>query len=253
MVFPSRKTKTAHTPPHEDGGQPTSNPPQPASGEKRKLSSLFRRKMAEAPTLSPAEIQAGLSRAMRTPNVKPTSIDTKSQDIDHARKALVAIEAALYAMDKGRDIITQAIEITQSARDTEELGARALLAEKYDELRLSIDAISAETDETSIQLIGPEAANLDVEMDGRARYSIACFRLNTDSGALNLSPPLSAFEDDDEIETAVIELNSALNRVEKATASFCRDAKFLMARISEASPSASPKAAREAVQTTAAQ
>lgn len=87
------------------------------------------------------DVAGGLNRALK--NVQSAAEVEQSskqeQQGNPVRDALSAIEAALYAIDRVRDILEQACEVVLSARDVEEIGGRAMLAESYDELRLSID------------------------------------------------------------------------------------------------------------------
>ncbi len=198
------------------------------------LGTLFRRKKSDGDEILPVgDINAGLSRALRAPKVDKKSDECRENDLRLIRSALTTIEAVLYAMDKAREILQQCYEVASSAKNVEDPGARALLADSYDELRLSIDTIVDDTDPSGVELIGPDAQNLDIEMSGRARYSLAFFRLHSGDDGLKLSPPFNAFDTDEEIDALSNELKEAYQRVERATAAYCRDAKYLMARINE--------------------
>lgn len=198
----------------------------------RGLSSFFRRKPQQS-DLPTCNIDAGLSRALKTPNVDKKSREIQINNESAGRQALMAIEAVLYALDRVREIIDQCVEIVDSANSTQEPGARALLAESYDELRLSINTIRDETDENGALLIGAEAESLDIEMTGRARYSVASFRIDCSSKGLNLSPPADAFIENEEIESTLNKLKKIQDRLDRASAAYCRDANFLMSRLNE--------------------
>ncbi|MEO1150579.1 MAG: hypothetical protein AAFW83_06255 [Pseudomonadota bacterium] len=221
MVFPKRKPSP----------KKASALARAKSEEKR--GSFFKRKTVEEPVVAPETLAVGLSRALRTANMPRKAQEDAVQDTEKVRNALVVIEAILYAMDQAREIITHCTEIIDSANLTDDLGGRAMLAEKYDELRLSIDKLAEADDDLVTDLTSRPGATLDLELTGRARYSIAGFCLGTDDHALNLPPPLTAFADDDEIEHTHLALDHAASRVTRATASYCRDAKFLMACIGD--------------------
>ncbi len=235
MTFSIRKPEKNISPPNgennsqkqRDGSEPDT---QGKQLEKRRLSNLFRRKPIEN-NVPEINLNAGLSRALKTPKINKKSAEDEANNQHAGTQALVAIEAVLYVMDRTREIISQCVEIAQSAKNTKEPGARALLAESYDELRLSIEEIANETDENGDLLIGPNAKNLEIEMTGRARYSVASFRLDCTPNGLNLPPPLNAFAEDEEIDNTLLQLQKVQDRVDRATAGYCRDAKFLMSRL----------------------
>lgn len=220
MVFPKRKSAASNQ---------TKKPAEPAKARH----SLFKRKIVDAPQIAPESINRGLSRALRSAKMPSKSYEDAVSDTENVRSSLVAIEAVLYAMDRVRETITECLEIVESAALTEDLGGRALLAEKYDESRLSLDQIADETDEAGVDLIKIQGGAMSVEITGCARYSIAGFCVGTEEHALNLPPPLTAFADSDEIEHTKLLLETALARVTRATTSYCKDAKFLMTRIAE--------------------
>ncbi|MEM9617750.1 MAG: hypothetical protein AAF936_07280 [Pseudomonadota bacterium] len=192
---------------------------------------LGRRQNAEAGgDLQEADIAAGVDRALRGPKVpqQRTPADDKEERV---RQALGAIEAALYAIDGIRDTIEQACEVALSAKSVEDVGGRALLAERYDELRLSINEAIESADPRATQLIGPSARHLDVVLGGKARYSVSSTRLDVSERGLNVSPPRDAFSTFEEIDEALEELDAALGRADRAAAGYCRDAQYLIARM----------------------
>jgi len=212
------------------------------AGGKRKGLLSRKPKVEDMPSLSPEAVAAGVSRALRSPKIKPTSAENEIRDFAAARKGLRAIETVLFVLDQVRDVLGQCREIVASAKDTEDLGARALLAEKFDEHRLSINGIVGEVNETGQLLVGPDAEPLEIQMTGRALYSISCLRLDVSDQGLGLSPPIEAFAEDSEVDAILSELESAVGRVERATASYCRDAKFLMGRLKSAQSEKAPEA-----------
>ncbi len=186
--------------------------------------------------LPTVDIVAGVNRALRKPGIADTPTGDQSQP-DLARDALSVIESTLYAIDTVRDIIEQACEIVISAQAMEEIGGRALLAERFDELRLSINEAVENSDPHAAQLIGPSARHLDVALGGKAHYSISPTRLDIDERGLNISPPRDAFATFDEITEVLSELDIALRRTDRAATGYCCDAKYLIARMKSTSAS----------------
>jgi hypothetical protein len=147
------------------------------------------------------------------------------------RDALTAIEAALYAIDRVRDILEQACEVALSAKDVGETGGRALLAESYDELRLSINEALDKIDPRAAVLIGKGQRHIDVLLGGRTKYSVSPIRLDVSEKGLDLPPPVDAFSTYEEIDNVLSQLDLALGRADRAAASYCRDAQYLIARM----------------------
>lgn len=185
------------------------------------------------------DVTGGLNRALKSTQSAADAEQAAKQE-EHAnpvRDALSAIEAALYAIDRVRDILEQACEVAVSARDIDEVGGRAMLAETYDELRLSIDESLEKIDPRASVLIGKNHRHLDVTLGGKARYSVSPVRLDISEKGLNLSPPHDAFADLEEIDNVLAQLDKALSRADRAAASYCRDAQYLIARMRNAEES----------------
>lgn len=199
--------------------------------KKKPLSGLLGRKNAREETgpLPELNVSAGVNRALRSAAESPAA--PEAIDENHVREALAVIEATLFSIDKIRDIIEQACEVALSAQAVEDAGGRALLAESYDELRLSINATLDSLDERSDTLIGKSQRHQDVKLGGKARYSISPARLDVSEAGLNLPPPRDAFATFEEISTVLEQLDTALKKADRAAAGYCRDAQFLIARM----------------------
>ncbi|PQA89325.1 hypothetical protein [Hyphococcus luteus] len=176
------------------------------------------------------DVAGGLDRALRNrkANIEEPSEETRENPV---RDALTAIEAALYAIDRVRDILEQACEVALSAKDVEDEGGRALLAESYDELRLSINDSLDKIDPRAAVLIGKGQRHIDVMLGGRTKYSVSPMRLDVSEKGLDLPPPAEAFSSYEEIDIVLDHLDKALGRADRAAASYCRDAQYLIARM----------------------
>ncbi len=176
------------------------------------------------------DVAGGLDRALR--NRKATIEESNPEARENpVRDALAAIEAALYAIDRVRDILEQACEVAISAKDADDAGGRALLAESYDELRLSINESLEKIDPRAAVLIGKSQRHIDVTLGGRAKYSVSPIRLDIGEKGLDLPPPADGFATYEEIDTVLDHLDKALARADHAAASYCRDAQYLIARM----------------------
>ncbi len=176
------------------------------------------------------DVAGGLDRAMRNRRAVIEDPDPESRE-NPVRDALTAIEAALYAIDRVRDILEQACEVAISAKDIGEAGGRALLAESYDELRLSINEALDKIDPRAAVLIGKGQRHIDVMLGGRTKYSVSPIRLDVSEKGLDLPPPVDAFSSYEEIDNVLSQLDLALGRADRAAASYCRDAQYLIARM----------------------
>ncbi len=176
------------------------------------------------------DVAGGLDRAMRNRHAIIEEPDPETRE-NPVRDALTAIEAALYAIDRVRDILEQACEVAISAKDVGEVGGRALLAESYDELRLSINEALDKIDPRAAVLIGKGQRHIDVLLGGRTKYSVSPIRLDVSEKGLDLPPPVDAFSSYEEIDNVLAQLDLALGRADRAAASYCRDAQYLIARM----------------------
>ena len=176
-------------------------------------------------------VQAGVSRALRDSSVTKDAEPEIFDENNPIRVALTSIEATLYAIDAVRDILEQACDVVVSARLVDEPGGRALLAERYDEMRTSIDQAIDDADDRAKCLIGRSRRHIDVNLGGKAHYSVSAMRLDIGEQGLHLSPPRDAFASYEEIDKILDELDNALAKADRAGAGYCRDAQFLIARM----------------------
>lgn len=192
----------------------------------------FRAAPAEAEELPAMDVAAGLDRALRRAGAQEAPPAQPAPEAgNNIKDALIAIESALYSIDRVREIIEQAYEVALSAQEAEEAGARALLAESFDDLRLQINATIEAIDDRAASLIGKNPKQIDVKLGGKAHYSVSPFRLDASPKGLNITPPRDAFATFEEITAAIDELDVALKRADRAAAAYCRDAQFLIARL----------------------
>ena len=186
----------------------------------------------EVDVIPEVDVTAGLNRALRGSQAQPEHKKSSEQEqLNPVRDALGAIETALYAIDRVRDILEQATDVVVSVKDVEDIGGRSMLAETYDELRLSIDGALSKIDPRAAVLIGKQQRHIDVRLGAKTRYSVSPMRLDIGPEGLDLPPPADAFETDDEVDAVLDKLDKALARADRAAGSYCRDAQYLIARM----------------------
>ncbi len=207
--------------------------PHDSNKKRSPLAGWLGKKPAPSPEdeLPALDVTGGLNRALRSARMRAEAPAEPEVHDNPVRDALTAIEAALYAIDRVRDILEQACEVTISAKDVDDAGGRSLLAESYDELRLSINEALEKIDPRAAVLLGKGQRHIDVMLGGRAKYSVSPTRLDVGEKGLDLPPPADAFATYDEIDEILSQLDKALGRADRAAASYCRDAQYLIARM----------------------
>jgi hypothetical protein len=154
-----------------------------------------------------------------------------SLHLQAARDALSRIEEALVAIDAIRAALDEAEDLTREALETAEEARRALLADRYDDLRSAINEASGAMDPESGQLTAHPRARLEVPLDWQGRTHLVVRGADLSSGAtgLDLPPPLQAFSADAEIEAAAASIGQAHARLDRAASVFLDDAQALTA------------------------
>ncbi|MEL7028482.1 MAG: hypothetical protein AAGL49_04560 [Pseudomonadota bacterium] len=175
------------------------------------------------------DVSVGLNRALAHARSRSAKLRTRAhEDIAFA---LQAIEAALFAIDEIRGLLEEAGEVVEAARAAPDLGGRALLAERYDDLRLAVDEIAGSAEFEGVSLLSEDARSLEVELGRKARYLVAPLRLAVSAKGLHLPPPEDAFAETEEIDRVAEKIAAGQKRVSRATETYCRDAQVLGARL----------------------
>jgi len=189
---------------------------------------LFNRGRGEETAEPAVDIAAGVHRALR--QSRPAAPDAAAAPKTDVRRAFVVIEQALFALDAIRETLEEACEIALQARDCDDEAGRALLAERYDDLRLSVPELAKEAASKDGDLLTGSARAFDIGLGGAARYTIPAIRMDLGEKGLSLPPPRDAFEEDEEILAVLEGLDAALAKTDRAVEQYCRDATFLAAR-----------------------
>lgn len=165
----------------------------------------------EAPRVSPE----ALRRALRSTATASGSLSAAELG-QRIATALSTIETAVLAIDAVTERLREAADLVADAGRNADIGRRALLADRYDDIRAEIDAIVGSASHNRINLIsgrriGGQYTSFQIALDGddRAGVSIPVVNLTTGPGGLSLSPPRSAFAEDAEIESIAAELAAA--------------------------------------------
>ena len=188
------------------------------------FSNLIARRKLEppAPVETPRVTQAALKRALRSTAMASGS-QLAAELGQRIATALSTVETAVLAIDAVTERLREAADLVADAGRNADIGRRALLAGRYDDLRAEIDAIVGSASHNRVNLIGGRCiggqhTSFEIALDGedRAGISISVVNLTTGESGLSLSPPRDAFADDAEIETISAEIAAA--RATAATA-----------------------------------
>ncbi|HEY4345795.1 MAG TPA: hypothetical protein VGN05_15705 [Parvibaculum sp.] len=152
--------------------------------------------------------------------------------------ALSTIETAVLAIDAVNDRLREAANLVEGANKNDNLGRRALLAGRYDDVRAEIDAVVGSAAHNRINLINGcmiggvyTAFDISLDEEGRAGIAIGVVDLTTGASGLALSPPRSAFAEDVEISTILGEIEAAQIRIAEVSMRFADHAALIADRL----------------------
>lgn len=151
-----------------------------------------------------------------------------------AAQAIETLEAAVLSLDAIRALLDQAGELVAAARDPEAHdGTRALLAERYDELREDIDRVALTAYAGRTNLLDGLDAELNVPLDttGRSRVAVHAADATCGEAGLALPPPRDAFARPGERDAIAAAIEAARNQASALAQRFETDAALLAARL----------------------
>ncbi len=190
---------------------------------------------------------AALQRALRATAHASGSL-TAAELGQRIATALSTIETSVLAIDAVTERLHEAAELVADAGRNDDVGRRALLAGRYDDLRSEIDAIVGSASHNRINLIsgrriGGQHTTFDIALDddGRSGIAIQVVNLTTGEGGLALSPPREAFADDAEIAAIAGEIETARTRAAAVSERFADHAALISDRLSRLRDMAGPR------------
>lgn len=202
------------------------------------LLNLRRKKKRKAPTPeAPRASRGAVARALRH-SAAASSYRSAAELGTRIATALSTIETAVLAIDAVSERLREAGDLAQSASTSSDLGRRALLAGRYDDVRAEIDATVGSATHNRVnlingRLIGGQRATFEIALDeeGRAGIALSVVNLTTGAGGLELSPPRSAFAEDDEIAMIMREIAAAQVHVGNVSLRFADHAALIADRL----------------------
>ncbi len=159
---------------------------------------------------------------------------TGSRQLPGVRVALASIEDALIAIDAIRAALDEMAELVRDASASEDEARRALLADRYDDLRSAINEASGAMSKDTSVLTSHGRARLEVSLDrtGRTKHVVRGADLSAGTHGLDLPPPLEAFGTADELASVASAIEAGYARLERAGSVLLDDAGALTAAVS---------------------
>jgi hypothetical protein len=196
-----------------------------------------RRRRAPEPE-EPRASKSAIARALR--HTKAASSWNSAAELGtRIATALSTIETAVLTIDMVSDRLREAAGLLRSAGESGDLGRRALFAGRYDDVRAEIDAAVGAATHNRVNLVNGRliagrhpAFDIALDEQGRAGIAISVVNLTTGEGGLALSPPRSAFAEDEEIATIAAEIVAAQKLVAEVGNRFADHAALIADRLS---------------------
>ena len=115
---------------------------------------------APAPA-DPIDIRSGIDRALRLSRRVPTGPTTLEET---AARAVATVEGTLVAIDSIHDYLGEALDLTASALSTPDATKRAMIADRYEELRTRIDTVAAGATFEGVNLIDGGRVAIEIKL-----------------------------------------------------------------------------------------
>ena len=178
------------------------------------------------PPAEPVDIRSGIDRALRLTRRTPATPKTVEEA---AARAVSAVEGTLVAIDTIHDYLREALDLTGAALAAPDATKRAMIADRYEELRSRIDTVAAGAVFEGVNLIdsGRDSIEIKLPAAGEPRHSIGHITLVAGERGLSLKAPSELFSSNDEIEVARHTLVAARERLARAAETFLNQASVL--------------------------
>ena len=178
----------------------------------------------EAP-VEPVDIRSGIDRALRQTKrgYLPRS------HAENAARAVSVVEGTLVAIDTINDYLTEALDLTAAALSHPDPTKRAMIADRYEELRSRVDTVAAGATFDGTNLIDGARGAIELTLPdgGQPRHAIGHITLVAGERGLALKAPSEQFGSNDEIEAARSSLANGRTRLQKAAETFLNQASLL--------------------------
>lgn len=180
---------------------------------------------ADAP-VDPVDIRSGIDRALRQARRGAFIPATFAES---AARAVATVEGTLVAIDTIHDYLTEALDLTAAALAHPDTTKRAMIADRYEELRSRIDTVAGGATFEGVNLIDAARGAIELTMPegGQPRHAIGHITLVAGERGLSLKAPSEQFTTNDEVEAARLSLFAARQRLDRAAETFLNQASLL--------------------------
>ena len=184
----------------------------------------------EAP-VDPVDIRSGIDRALR----QVRKAHTPASFAETAARAVATVEGTLVAIDSIHTYLSEALELTAEALAHPAETKRAMIADRYEELRSRIDTVAAGATFEGVNLIdgARKAIEVVIPEGGQPRHAIGHITLVAGERGLSLKSPSELFASNDEVEAARLSLLAARQRLERAAETFLNQASVLAPHLAQ--------------------
>jgi len=175
--------------------------------------------------VDPVDIRSGIDRALR--QVRP--VGAHASVTETAARAVSAVEGTLVAIDSIHSYLSEALDLTAEALAHPDETMRAMIADRYEELRSRINTVAAGATFEGVNLIDGARKTIEVTIPegGHPRHAIGHITLVAGERGLSLKSPNELFATNDEIEAARLTLFAARQRLDRAAETFLNQASLL--------------------------
>ncbi len=183
----------------------------------------------EAP-IEPVDIRSGIDRALR----QTKRAFTPRSRAEAAARAISVVEGTLVAIDTINDYLTEALDLTAAALTHPDPTKRAMIADRYEELRGRVDTVAAGATFDGVNLIDGARGAIELTLPdgGQPRHAIGHITIVAGERGLALKAPSEQFGSNDEIEAARASLASGRTRLAKAAETFLNQASLVAPQLS---------------------
>lgn len=176
--------------------------------------------------VDPVDIRSGIDRVLRQTR---RGTPMPASFAETAARAISTVEGTLVAIDSINDYLTEALDLTAAALSHPDITKRAMIADRYEELRTRIDTVAAGATFEGVNLIDGARATIELTVPegGQPRHAVGHITLVAGERGLSLKAPSEQFASNDEIEAARLSLFAARQRLDRAAETFLNQASML--------------------------
>src|SRR5262245_47740852 len=152
---------------------------------------LSRKEEPDPAPVDPVDIRSGIDRALR----QVRRVGMPASVTETAARAVSTVEGTLVAIDSIHLYLSEALELTAEALASPDETMRAMIADRYEELRSRIDTVAAGATFEGVNLIDGARKTIEftIPEGGHPRHAIGHITLVAGERGLSLKSPSELF------------------------------------------------------------